>query len=325
MLKHAVSLLVLPLVVSCASGPTWVPQPRHQPMVAADDLPADPSGAVVSDPLDQLMEQGYGSVQAKAPGTMMASTMIYQKSVASVYQILTKPHHTTTVIFPKGEKISGPITGGKEMIRYQPYPEAEPTNAPAWVIAHGYSGAEGAQRLQVDIMPITANLQTTLVVRTDGGWYVLEVSSKPKTYYPMVAIQADDRRPSAQAAQARYRVPVSGVLGVGYEILTPDTQVPSWTPQAVWDDQAVTVFQFGRGLAQGEAPELYSVNDRGERMLVNTTPQGKQYLIAHRLNVAWSLKLGETEVHIRQTSDYGAITCPERPGCPITLAQSAAR
>jgi len=295
-------------------------------MVAVEDRPAEPSALDVGDALDQLVEQGPGGISAKATGKLLASTMIYQKSLASVYPVLTKPHHTTTIIFPMGEKISGPITGGKEMIRYQPYPDADPTNAPGWVIAHGYSGADGAQRLQVDLMPIAANLQTTVVVRTDGGWYVLEVQSKPKTYYPMVAIQSDaSHRYATPAKNPRYTVPIRGRLGVGYEVLTPDDAVPPWTPQAVWDDQAVTIFQFSQGLSQGEAPTLYSVTPDGSRALVNTTPQGQRYLVAHRLASGWSLKLGETEVRVRQTPDYAVVTCPVGDGCPMMTTHQAAR
>jgi type IV secretion system protein VirB9 len=166
------------------------------------------------------------------------------------------------------------------------------------------------------------NLQTTIVVRTTGGWYVLDVTSKGKGYYPMVAFHqptptAQTRRPSTNVA--------SGPMGIGYQILAAEGQVPSWTPLAVWDTQVLTIFQFSQALAQGEAPELYSVTPEGERALVNTTPQGQRLLIAHRLASTWELKLGTAVVRVQQTPGYAVVNCPSDPGCPTPMAQQAAR
>jgi hypothetical protein len=160
-------------------------------------------------------------------------------------------------------------------------------------------------------------------VRTTGGWYILDVTSKGKGYYPMVAFWQPTTTP--QARRTPLTIPTMGPMGLGYEILTPNAQVPSWTPVAVWDTQALTIFQFSQALAQGEAPELYSVTPEGERALVNTTPQGQRILIAHRLAGTWELKLGTAVVRVQQTPSYAVVQCPGHPGCPTTLAQQAAR
>jgi type IV secretory pathway VirB9-like protein len=318
MLNGRWMILLLPALCGCA-GPSWVPQPSHRPMAELDHPADEGSTPAPVDTVETLMTMTTSSVPAKAAGQVVGATLIYPKNRASTYPIATKVHHTTTVIFPMGERLTGDIIGGKEQIKYQPFPDAEPQSAPGWVISHGSSGDGDATHLQVDITPNQTGLVSTIVVRTTGGWYVLDVNSRGKGYYPMVAFW----QPNPSTPQARregFVVPVNGALGLGYEILTPDTRVPSWTPKAVWDDQALTVFQFGRGLAQGEAPELYSVNERGERMLVNHTPKGTRYLVAHRLSSAWELKLGEVVVRVRQKPDYAVVSCPRDAGCPVHAA-----
>jgi len=315
------SLLLVPWLAGCASGPTWVAQPSHLPMAGLDTPVQEVSEPAPVDVIRFMMEAADRGVTASIAGTVVGATLIYPKSLAGTYPIVTKVNRTTTLIFPVGEKLSSDITGGKEQVRYQPYPEADAVNAPGWVISPGYSGSGAGTHLHVDITPIAQNLQTTIVVRTTGGWYVLEVTSKGKGYYPMVAFYA----PTTATPIRRQATNVaSGSMGIGYQIFAANGQVPSWTPVAVWDTQALTVFQFSQALAQGEAPELYSVNDRGERMLVNTTPQGKRLLIAHRLAGTWELKLGTALVRVQQTPSYAVVTCPGDPGCPGGTAPQAA-
>jgi hypothetical protein len=152
------SVIILLLLCGCASGPTWVAQPSHHPLVGIETTPEESSPAAPVDIITTLMEASTLPVSARATGQVVGATLIYPKSLASIYPIVTKVHHTTTLIFPVGERLSGDITGGKEQIRYHPYPEAEPTNAPGWVISPGYSGDGDAKHLQVDITPIAANL-----------------------------------------------------------------------------------------------------------------------------------------------------------------------
>jgi type IV secretion system protein TrbG len=316
MLRGRWSVMLLAGLCGCASGPTWVAQPSQLPMTGIDPV-VEASAPTPVDIIHTLMESADKGVTARVTGTVVGATLVYPKSLAATYTIITKVHRTTTLIFPVGERLSSDMTGGKEQVRYQPYPDAEPTNAPGWVISPGYSGSGAATHLQVDITPIAPNLQTTIVVRTTGGWYVLDVTSKGKGYYPMVAFY----QPTTQTHQTPSSVmPLRGPMGIGYEILTAKGQVPSWTPVAVWDTQALTIFQFSQALSQGEAPELYSVTPEGERALVNTTPQGQRLLIAHRLAGVWELKLGTAVVRVRQTPGYAVMTCPGDPGCPATLA-----
>lgn len=164
-----------------------------------------------------------------------------------------------------------------------------------------------------------AKLHTTMVVRTNRRFYVLEVTSTDKTYQPMVVFQAAET--ARQVQRITPLVQTTGRLGVGYEVLAQEGRVPSWLPEAVWDTQALTIFQFSQGLAQGEAPELYSVTPEGQRTLVNTTPKGQHYLLAHRLASAWELKLGATVVRVRRTLGYAARSCPESAGCPMVASQ----
>jgi type IV secretory pathway VirB9-like protein len=316
------SLLAVPFLCGCASGPNWVAQPSHLPLSGLEPRLEEADDPAPVDVIQTMMASAHRGVTASVTGTVVGATLIYPKSLATTYTIVTKLHRTTTLIFPVGERLSGDITGGKEQVRYQPYPEAEATNAPGWVISPGYSGSGAGTHLQVDITPIASNLQTTIVVRTTGGWYVLDVTSKGKGYYPMVAFYQPEASTPARRPQT---VSASGPMGIGYEILTAAGQVPSWTPMAVWDTQALTIFQFSDALAQGEAPELYSVTPEGERALVNTTPQGQRLMIAHRLAGTWELKLGSAVVRVQQTPDYMVVTCPGQPGCPTTMAPHAAR
>jgi type IV secretion system protein TrbG len=325
MAKGPWSLMLLAGLWGCASGPTWVAQPSHLPMAGMEEAATPSPTPEGPDAIEAMMRVVHSGrpMAAKATGDVVGATLIYPKNLAATYPIVTKVHHTTTIIFPQGERLSGDITGGKAQVRYQPYPEAEAQSAQAWVISPGYSGAGGATHLQVDITPIAPNQQTTIVVRTTGGWYVLDVTSKGKGYYPMVAFYQPT--PTLHARRATAVMPMRGPMGIGYQILTADGQVPSWTPVAVWDTQALTIFQFGQALAQGEAPELYSVTPEGQRALVNTTPQGQRLLIAHRLAATWELTLGTAVVRVQQTSGYAVVTCPGQPGCPTTRAQQASR
>jgi type IV secretory pathway VirB9-like protein len=308
-------LLGLPLLAGCASGPTWVPQPSHLPVALGESLITEEPPV---DELVDLMATGT-AVPAKASGKVVGAMLVYPKSVASVYPITTRVNHTTTLIWPIGEELRGDITGGNERVLFKPAPEAEAVEADAWLLAKGYSGEGPTKRLQVDVTPRVAKLHTTIVVRTNRGSYVLEATSTEKTYQPMVAFWSNAARP--EVTQQKPLVQTTGMLGVSYEILTADGQAPSWTPVAVWDTQALTLFHFSQGLPQGEAPELYSVTPDGLRALVNTTPAGQRTLIAHRLSRAWELKLGATVVRVRQTPGYAAISCPESAGCPRVASQ----
>jgi hypothetical protein len=55
------------------------------------------------------------------------------------------------------------------------------------------------------------------------------------------------------------------------------------------------------------------------------TPQTPPSAIDHADTWAHEPKLGETVVQVRQTAGYAAVSCPDNPACPATLAQQATR
>jgi hypothetical protein len=69
------------------------------------------------DVIQTFMDSAHQGVTARVTGTVVGAALVYPKSLAATYPIVTKVNRTTTLIFPVGERLSGDITGGKEQVR----------------------------------------------------------------------------------------------------------------------------------------------------------------------------------------------------------------
>jgi type IV secretion system protein VirB9 len=99
---------------------------------------------------------------------------------------------------------------------------------------------------------------------------------------------------SRAAAAAEAAAPVAGAIAVealnfGYRI-TGDR--PDWRPVRAFDDGSQVFVEFPPGLATGEAPPLFVLDEKGKAQLVNYRQRGRYYVV-DRLFAAAELRLGE--------------------------------
>jgi type IV secretion system protein VirB9 len=173
-----------------------------------------------------------------------------------------------------------------------------------WVIGQSESGAGTARRSHVLVKPVSAPLDTNLVIATDRRVYHLELRAADARYaaavswrYPQGELIALKTSTDAPAGSAPAPAALAGAppappepdlarLNFGYKL---EGEAP-WRPLRVFDDGRRTVIDFPANGA--ELPPLFLLNDRrGTAELVNYRVVGKR-VVLDRLIDAAELRLG---------------------------------
>jgi type IV secretion system protein VirB9 len=208
------------------------------------------------------------------------AVQVYPYAEGTLYRLFAAPERVTDIALQPGEAITAVAAG--DTLR--------------WTVGDTTSGSGPARRVHILVKPFSAGLGTNLVITTDRRVYHLQLESTVGTAmaalswtYPQDQLIALQR--SAAAAEAA--APVATGLAVenlrfGYSISGDN---PPWRPLRTFDDGRQTFIEFPPTIAQGEAPPLFVVGERGEAELVNYRMSGRYYVV-DRLFARAELRLG---------------------------------
>ena len=158
------------------------------------------------------------------------------------------------------------------------------------------SGSGAARRTHILVKPFAAGLRTNLVITTDRRVYHVQLESTRATAMAalpgpiredaLIALQRFGRRGGGRAGRGGLAVET---LRFGYTIGGDN---PPWRPLRAFDDGRQTFIEFPATIAQGEAPPLFVLGERGEAELVNYRMSGRYYVV-DRLFARAELRLGD--------------------------------
>ena len=202
-----------------------------------------------------------------------------------LYEVWTAPLRVTSLTLGPGESVVALAAG--DTVR--------------WQIGETASGEGAARRIHVMIKPLSARLETNLVLTTNQRLYFVALrSGPPATYNPAVAWSADaldPPRPPAPppippaTAPVAANPPAVAALDARFSI-TPRGRPPAWTPTAVMTDGARTLIAFPPDLGAGEAPALFAIAPDGQAQMINYRQQAGLFVVDRVLERA-ELRLGE--------------------------------
>ncbi|MGQ0588310.1 MAG: P-type conjugative transfer protein TrbG [Sphingosinicella sp.] len=210
----------------------------------------------------------------------LGAVQVYPYSEGTLYRLYAAPERVTDIALQPGEAVTAVAAG--DTLR--------------WIVGDTSSGSGPARRTHILVKPSSAGLRTNLVITTDRRVYHLQLESTRATAmaalswtYPhdgLIALQRSE-------AAAEAAVPVATGLAVenlrfGYRI---DGDNPPWRPLRAFDDGRQTFIEFPPTIAQGEAPPLFVLSERGEAELVNYRMAGRYYVV-DRLFARAELRLG---------------------------------
>jgi type IV secretion system protein VirB9 len=257
------------------------------------------------------------------PDAIRQGMVIYRYEPGKIFHILTAPGFTTTLVFPLGEQVLR--VSGAEARRVETDALGQEREVALWVVESGTSGQGETARDYVVIQPREPKQHTNLVIATTRYVYVVEVSSTPTTYLPLVAFWSEPPVVAEQPSGTSL-IAGRGRLGVGYEVRAIAGAIPPWVPAHVWDTGQHTIIRFPAAMTTSEAPVLFVQTPEGTRQLVNYRQVGSYY-VADRLAEVWELKLGsqaQSQVEIHRTAAYRYVMCPGDEACPVSPAVALA-
>ncbi|HYJ51914.1 MAG TPA: P-type conjugative transfer protein TrbG [Allosphingosinicella sp.] len=208
------------------------------------------------------------------------AVQVYPWSEGTLYRLYAAPGRVTDIALQPGEAVTAVAAG--DTLR--------------WTVGDTTSGSAAGRRTHILVKPFSAGLSTNLIITTDRRVYHVQLESTGRAAmaalswtYPqdeLIALQ----RASAAAETA---APVASGLALeqlrfGYRISGDD---PAWRPLRAFDDGRQTFIEFPASIAQGEAPPLFVLGERGEAELVNYRMAGRYYVV-DRLFARAELRLG---------------------------------
>ncbi len=230
--------------------------------------------------------------EAESDGFVNA-VQVFPYAEGALYRLLTAPERVSDIALQPGEMIVSVAAG----------------DTARWTVGDTTSGSGPARRVHVLVKPYAAGLATNLVITTDRRTYHLQLESTSATAmtamswtYPEDELLAINR----QEARAQGAAPVADgfvveQLNFGYAIAGDK---PDWRPLRAFDDGHQTYIEFPPGIAQGEAPPLFLVNEDGKGELVNYRMSGRFYIV-DRLFDAAELRLGGKKQKVVRVTRQG--------------------
>lgn len=233
------------------------------------------------------------AVREAASEGFVNAVQIFPYAEGALYRLLTAPERVSDIALQPGEAIVSVAAG----------------DTARWTVGDTTSGSGPARRVHVLVKPYAAGLSTNLVITTDRRTYHLQLESTSTTAmtamswtYPEDELMVIDR----QEARAQPAAPVAEGFAVeqlnfGYAI---GGDKPDWRPLRAFDDGRQTYIEFPPGIAQGEAPPLFLVNEEGTAELVNYRMSGRFYIV-DRLFDAAELRLGGKKQKVVRVTRQG--------------------
>ena len=228
----------------------------------------------------------HAALREPSAGRYVHAVQIYPYADGVLYRLYTAPERVSDIALQPGETVTS-VAAGDTM---------------RWTVGDTTSGSGEAKRTHILVKPFSAGLQTNLVITTDRRVYRLQLTSTARSAMPAVAwtypqdelLALERQREAAETA----RPAATGIdverLNFHY-VISGDK--PAWRPLRAFDDGRQTWIEFPASIAQGEAPPLFVLGDRGEAQLVNYRMAGRFYVV-DRLFGAAELRLGARKQQI---------------------------
>jgi len=196
--------------------------------------------------------------------------VVYPYIPNHVYMLFVSPLQLTDIELQPGESIVSPPAAG---------------DTDDFMVGTAESIQEGERVVHVDVKSVYPNKQTTLAIYTDRRTYTFRVMSYENVYMPLVSFEYPlDMAKQMQEAQARaegHLLMYGKItdLDFGYKIIPHSVNLPHWMPSIVFTDGRRTYIQFASAARASYAPVLFSINSKGERVLVNYRVVGDYYIV----------------------------------------------
>ena len=231
-------------------------------------------------PTSRVQSANRDALREPSRAGYLNAVQIYPYVEGTLYRLYAAPERVTDIALQPGETVTAVAAG--DTVR--------------WTVGDTTSGSGAARRTHILVKPFSAGLATNLVITTDRRVYHLQLESTRATAmaalswsYPqdaLIALQGGSDPASAAS-------PIASGLAVeslrfGYRISGND---PPWRPLRAFDDGRQTFIEFPATIAQGEAPPLFVIGDRGDAELVNYRMVGRYYVV-DRLFARAELRLG---------------------------------
>jgi type IV secretion system protein VirB9 len=206
---------------------------------------------------------------------------VYPYAKGALYQLYAAVNEVTDIAMEPGERLISVSAG--DTVR--------------WVVGDTTSGEGKEAIVHILVKPVSADLETNLLITTDRRTYHLEMRSSASTYMASVSWTYP---PSELLSLKRQRAEADGTeafaaeAGVSIDRLRFRYRLEGdapWKPRQVFDDGAKVYIQFPSGLAQSEAPPLFVMGPDGKPALVNYRVRGTTYIVDRLFAVA-ELRLG---------------------------------
>jgi P-type conjugative transfer protein TrbG len=251
-------------------------QARHQ---------APPTARVQSANRDALREPSSAGYRN--------AVQVYPYVEGTLYRLYAAPERVTDIALQPGETVTAVAAG--DTLR--------------WTVGDTTSGSGATRRTHILVKPFSAGLATNLVITTDRRVYHLQLESTRATAmaalswtYPQDGLLALQGSSAAEAAPTIAAGLAVEQLRFGYRIGGDD---PPWRPLRAFDDGRQTFIEFPATIAQGDAPPLFVLGERGEAELVNYRMAGRYYVVDRLFDRA-ELRLGASRQSVVRITREGS-------------------
>lgn len=248
--------------------------------LAAQPVMAQRQGARDGSPTARVQSANRTAVREPTRAGYVNAVQVYPYVEGTLYRLYAAPERVTDIALQPGEAVTSVAAG--DTVR--------------WIVGDTTSGSGAGRRTHILVKPNSAGLATNLVITTDRRVYHLQLESTRTTAmaalswtYPQDALIALQ----GATAAAEAAMPVASGLAIeslrfGYRISGDE---PPWRPLRAFDDGRQTFIEFPASIAQGEAPPLFVLDERGDAALVNYRMAGRYYVV-DRLFAQAELRLG---------------------------------
>ncbi len=268
--------------------PILIPQIRQtKPVTISTDVSNVSPSSIVSHAADpslrpfQRIEKANAAAKVE-PGleNYYNAVQVYPYTEGALYQLYAAPGQVSLISLQKGEELIAISAGDTER----------------WMVGDTVSGSGATSQVNIMVKPLSAGLQTNLVITTSKRTYLLELRSFRSTY--MAALSW--RYPAEQMPLKKITSEGAEIEEPHFKLIDPDDVLfrydivgpkVSWRPARVFDDSRKTYIEFSKTIRTSETPPLFIISDSKVPELVNYRVRG-QFYIVDRLFQTAELRLG---------------------------------
>ncbi|MCF1449383.1 P-type conjugative transfer protein TrbG [Agrobacterium vitis] len=158
-----------------------------------------------------------------------------------------------------------------------------------WKVEPATSGAAGGQAIHLIVKPSEAGLVTSMVVTTSRRTYHIQLKSHPSQYMARVGFEYPEEAATRLSdINARIQTMTNSDGGVPPEQLAFSYSLSGsapWKPKRVYSDGQKTYIQFPRTLSGQDAPVLFVVSGRQNR-IVNYRMKNGMMIVDYNIDKA---------------------------------------